>query len=78
MSTSKQIRISITSALNAAGIEATKEQVDKMGKSVAKSMGDAAKANHRHWADIKAAWDMGCSAIRTAWRGISAMLGKAF
>lgn len=78
MSTSKQIRISITSALNAAGIEATKEQVDKMGKSVAKSMGDAAKANHRHWADIKAAWDMGCAAIRTAWRGLSAMLGKAF
>jgi len=78
MSTSKQIRISITSALNAAGIEATKDQVEKMGKSVAKSMGDAAKANHRHWADIKAAWDMGVAAIRTAWRGVSAMLGKAF
>ena len=78
MSTSKQIKISITSALNAAGIEATKDQVEKMGKAVAKSMGDAAKENKRHWADIKAAWDMGAAAIRTAWRGISAMLGKAF
>lgn len=78
MATSKQIRISITSALNAAGIEATKGQVDSMAKSVAKSMSDAAKSNRRHWADIKAAWDMGTAAIRRAWGALSTVLKSAF
>lgn len=78
MATSKQIRISITSALNAAGIEATKDQVNSMAQSVAKSMGDAAQKNRRHWADIKAAWDMGTAAIRKAWGAIRAVLSSAF
>lgn len=78
MATSKQIRISITSALNAAGIEATKGQVDSMAKSVAKSMGDAARSNRKHWADIKAAWDMGTAAIRRAWGAIRTVLSPAF
>lgn len=78
MATNKQIRISITSALNAAGIEATKGQVDSMAKSVAKSMGDAARSNRKHWADIKAAWDMGTAAIRKAWGAIRAVLSSAF
>ena len=78
MATNKQIRISITSALNAAGIEATKGQVDSMAKSVAKSMGDAAKANRTHWADIKAVWDMGLSAIRYVGGMIRDALKKAF
>lgn len=78
MATNKQIRISITSALNAAGIEATKGQVDSMAKSVAKSMADAANSNRRHWADIKAAWDMGTAAIRKAWGAIRAVLSSAF
>lgn len=74
----KNIRISITSALNAAGIEATKQQVDEMGRSLSKSMANASAANKRHWADIKAAWDMGCSAIRKAWQFASAGLKSAF
>lgn len=78
MATSKQIRISITSALNAAGIEATKDQVNSMAHSVAKSMGDAAQKNSRHWADIKAAWDMGTAAIRKAWGAIRTALSSAF
>ncbi|MBR4353771.1 MAG: tape measure protein [Kiritimatiellae bacterium] len=78
MATNKQIRISITSALNAAGIEATKEQVESMAKSVSKSMGDAAKSNRTHWADIKAAWDLGLSAIRTVGGLIRSALQKAF
>ena len=78
MATNKQIRISITSALNAAGIEATKEQVESMAKSVSKSMGDAAKQNRTHWADIKAAWDLGLSAIRTVGGLIRSALQKAF
>ncbi|MBQ3808340.1 MAG: tape measure protein [Kiritimatiellae bacterium] len=78
MATNKQIRISITSALNAAGIEATKEQVESMAKSVSKSMGDAAKQNRTHWADIKAAWDMGLSAIRYVGGMIRDALKKAF
>jgi hypothetical protein len=78
MATSKQIRISITSALNAAGIEATKEQVASMSRSVQKSMQDAAKSNRTHWADIKAAWDLGCAAIRKAWGAVQTMLQAAF
>lgn len=78
MATNRQIRISIISALNAAGIEATKGQVDSMAKSVAKSMGDAAQTNRRHWADIKAAWDMGTAAIRKAWGAIRTALSSAF
>lgn len=78
MASGKEIRISITSALNAAGIEATKQQVDAMGKSVAKSMADAASGNRKHWADIKAAWDLGCTAIRKAWQGVTAGLRSAF
>lgn len=78
MATNKQIRISITSALNAAGIEATKEQVATMSRSVQKSMQDAAKANRTHWADIKAAWDMGLSAIRYVGGMIRDALKKAF
>ena len=78
MATSKQIRISIMSALNAAGIEATKEQVATMSRSVQKSMQDAAKANRTHWADIKAAWDMGISAIRYVGGMIRDALKKAF
>lgn len=78
MATNKQIRISITSALNAAGIKATKEQVATMSRSVQKSMQDAAKANRTHWADIKAAWDMGLSAIRYVGGMIRNALKKAF
>ena len=78
MATNKQIRISITSALNAVGIEATKDQVNSMAQSVAKSMGDAAQKNRRHWADIKAAWDMGTAAIRKAWGAIRTALSSAF
>ncbi len=78
MATSKQIRISIMSALNAAGIEATKEQVAAMSRSVQKSMQDAAKSNRTHWADIKAAWDMGTAAIRKAWGVVRSALSSAF
>ena len=58
MATSKQIRISITSALNAAGIEATKDQVNSMAQSVAKSMGDAAQKNQVKFCPIpkRAPW----------------------
>lgn len=78
MASAKEIRISISSALNAAGIEATKAQVDAMAKSVNKSMASAAQGNKKHWADIKAAWDMGCAAIRKAWQAASAGLRSAF
>ena len=78
MATGKQIRINIISALNAAGIEATSQQVDAMSRSVQKSMKDAASSNRRHWADIKAAWDMGTGAIRRAWSAIRTVLSSSF
>ena len=78
MATNKQIRISIVSALNAAGIEATESQVKTMAQQVSKSMAGVAKSNRRHWADIKAAWDMGTAAIRKAWGAIRTVLSSAF
>lgn len=74
----KQIRISITSALNAAGIEATKAQVGSMAQALQKSMGDAAKSNRIHWADIKAAWDMGLGAFRKLAGGLRTAIAAAF
>lgn len=74
----KEIRISIMSALNAAGIEATKEQVARMADSVGKSMGKAAADNRHHWADIKAAWDMGVGAIKKIASAAASVLRSAF
>ena len=74
----KQIRISITSALNAAGIEATKAQVGSMAQALQKSMGDAAKSNRIHWADIKAVWDMGLGVFRKLAGGLRTAIAAAF
>ena len=74
----KEIRISIMSALNAAGIEATKEQVARMADSVGKSMSKAAADNRHHWADIKAAWDMGVGAIKKIASAAASVLKSAF
>lgn len=78
MASGKEIRISIQSALNAAGIEATKSQVAAMASSVKKHLGDMATHNRRHWADIKAAWDMGLGAIKKAWAAFSTVMKSAF
>ena len=78
MASGKEIRISIQSALNAAGIEATKQQVATMAGVVKKSLGEMSSANRRHWADIKAAWDMGTAMIRRAWGAISTVMKSAF
>ncbi len=78
MATNKQIRISITSALNAAGIEATKAQIATMSRSVSQAMQDASKSTRTHWADIKAAWDLGTAAIRKACGALSTILSSAF
>lgn len=78
MASGKEIRISIQSALNAAGIEATKEQVASMASSVQKSLAGMSKHNRHHWADIKAAWDMGLGAIRKVGGLIQTAIRKAF
>lgn len=78
MASGNDIRISISSALNAAGIEATKSQVDRMTKSVKGSLAEMAKSNRHHWADIKAAWDMGVGIFRSAVGVIQDALRRAF
>lgn len=78
MASSKDIRITIASALNAAGIEATKAQVAAMAGSVQKSLAEMSAQNRHHWADIKAAWDMGLGAIRKIGGLIQGALRKAF
>lgn len=75
---SKEIRISIQSALNAAGIEATKSQMAALATSLKKNVGDMAAHNRRGWADIKAAWDMGLGAIRRGLDAFSTVLKSAF
>ena len=78
MARAKDIRISISSALNAAGIEATKQQVEKAARDVAKDMGTAAAAAKSGWADVKAAWEMGLAAIGKAWGLFKDCLRAAF
>lgn len=78
MARAKDIRISISSALNAAGIEATKQQVEKTARDVAKDMGTAAAAAKSGWADVKAAWEMGLAAIGKAWGLFKDCLRAAF
>lgn len=70
MASANNIKISITSALNAAGIEATKKQVAQMSDVVQKSMQAATKHTQQGWADMKAVWDWGIGAVKTAWGGI--------
>ena len=74
----KEIKISIKSALDAAGIEATKSQVSALAKSVSDSMKGMAENNRTHWADVKAVWDMGSSAIKTLWSNAISGIVSAF
>jgi tape measure domain-containing protein len=72
------IKITLKTALDAAGIEATKSQMNTMTKSVSDSMSKLATDNRHHWADIKAAWDMALGGIQKIAGFISGPLKKAF
>lgn len=72
------IKITLKTALDAAGIEATKSQLRDMTRSVSDSMSGMAADNKMHWADIKAVWDLGCGAIKKAWEGATAGIKSAF
>lgn len=72
------IKITLKTALDAAGIEATKSQMRTLQQSVSDSMSGMAADNKTHWADIKAVWDLGCGAIRRAWEGATAGIKSAF
>lgn len=78
MATNRQIRISITSALNAAGIEATKRQVNTMARHLKSTMGDASKSMVNGWADFAAAGKMAIGAVTKAWGVFKTMIGSAF
>lgn len=78
MATQKQIRISITSALNAAGIEATKRQVNSMARHLQSSMGEASKSMVRGWADFQAAAQMAMGAVTKAWGFFKQTISSAF
>lgn len=78
MATNRQIRISITSALNAAGIEATKRQVNTMARHLKSTMGDASKSMVNGWADFAAAGKMAIGAVAKAWGAFKSMIGAAF
>ena len=78
MATNRQIRISITSALNAAGIEATKRQVNTMARHLKSTMGDASKSMVNGWADFAAAGKMAIGAVTKAWGVFKSMIGSAF
>lgn len=78
MATQKQIRISIVSALNAAGIQATKRQVNSMARHLKASMGEASKGMTRGWADFQAAAQMAIGAVTKAWGMFKSAVGSAF
>ena len=73
-----EIKITIKSALDAAGIEATKSQISALSKSLKESMSGAAREHKTHWADIKAAWDLGISGLKAALGGLKAMVKESF
>ena len=73
-----EIKITIKSALDAAGIEATKSQISALSKSLKESMSGAAREHKTHWADIKAAWDLGISGLKAAIGGLKAMVKECF
>lgn len=75
---SKGIKISIATALNNAGINATRSQISQLAKSLKASTGDAASGIRRHMADIKAGFDIAIGAMRMAWRGLTAGLRLSF
>jgi len=75
---SKGIKISIATALNNAGINATRSQINSLAKSLKGSMGEASQGVRRHMADIKAGFDLTVGAIKTAWKGLTASLKSAF
>lgn len=75
---SKGIKISIATALNNAGINATRSQISQLAKSLKASTGDAASGIRRHMADIKAGFDIAIGAMRTAWRSLTAGLRLSF
>lgn len=75
---SKGIKITIETALNNAGINATRSQISQLAKSLKASTGDAASGIRRHMADIKAGFDIAIGAMRTAWRGLTAGLRLSF
>ena len=78
MATNRQIRISITSALNAAGIEATKRQVNTMARHLKSTMGDASKSMVNGWADFAAAGKMAIGAVTRAWGIFKSAISSAF
>lgn len=78
MATQRQIRISITSALNAAGIEATKRQVNTMARHLKSTMGEASKSMVNGWADFAAAGRMAIGAVTRAWGIFKSAISSAF
>ena len=78
MATNRQIRISITSALNAAGIEATKRQVNTMARHLKSTMGEASKSMVNGWADFAAAGKMAIGAVTRAWSVFKSAISSAF
>ena len=78
MATNKQIRISISPALNAAGIEATKRQVNTMARHLKSTMGEANKSMINGWADFAAAGKMAIGAVTRAWGIFKTAISSAF
>lgn len=78
MATNRQIRISITSALNAAGIEATKRQVNTMARHLKSTFSDASKSMTNGWADFAAAGKMAIGAVTRAWGIFKTAISSAF
>ena len=78
MATSKQIRISIVSALNAAGIEATKQQVEAMSRHVSSTMAKSAKQSGLSWTDFFFKWKIMIGGAKAAWNALRSAMSSSF
>ncbi len=74
----KSIVIRIKSALDAAGISATKQQVDQMAKSIAASNAEAAKKSSNSWTEFYNKFKVISGAIKAAWSAVKYALSESF
>ena len=78
MASRREINIALRTALDAAGLHASRAQFRAMSKSIRESMKEASDSSRKHMADIKAGFDMLVGGMRTAARAISTVLKSAF
>ena len=78
MASGKEIRISIKTALDAAGIKASKAQINDMAKSIRGSMSKASTASGRSWTEFFFKWKTLITGAKAAWTALRSAMSETF